>query len=159
MEPKVTVVTDVAQREWFLRMAPAGYLENYYHVCPRCGNATWVSSSGSRGAEEVEQRVTVVEDSTRACDPCLTVMLRSPEIFHWVSGVASMLERVAREELTKAIDDLRSELQKLPDPPDPRFPRCRERLRDEGKPYPKSGCDVCGNGALVKCPYSRKSWA
>ncbi|MRX32783.1 hypothetical protein [Aminobacter sp. MDW-2] len=29
---------------------------------------------------------------------------------------------------------------------------CRNRLRDEGKPYPRSGCASCGSG-LMGCPY------
>lgn len=29
---------------------------------------------------------------------------------------------------------------------------CRNALRDEGLPYPKS-CAVCGNGGLMGCPY------
>ncbi|QIV65837.1 hypothetical protein Cp1R7AA1_179 [Mesorhizobium phage Cp1R7A-A1] len=32
---------------------------------------------------------------------------------------------------------------------------CRNRLRDEGKPYPKSGCTVCKNGGMVGCRYER----
>lgn len=30
---------------------------------------------------------------------------------------------------------------------------CREVLRKQGKPYPKSGCFSCGNGGLSGCPY------
>lgn len=37
----------------------------------------------------------------------------------------------------------------------PQLPgECRERLRLEGKMYPRSGCEVCGNGGLRGCPYS-----
>lgn len=32
---------------------------------------------------------------------------------------------------------------------------CRNRLRDEGKPYPKSGCASCGDGGLRGCPHTR----
>lgn len=32
---------------------------------------------------------------------------------------------------------------------------CRNRLRDEGKPYPRSGCAVCRDGGLRGCPYER----
>jgi len=32
---------------------------------------------------------------------------------------------------------------------------CRNRLRAEGKPYPKSGCTVCKTGGLTGCPYER----
>lgn len=32
---------------------------------------------------------------------------------------------------------------------------CRNRLRDEGQVYPKSGCDHCKNGGLMGCPYER----
>lgn len=32
---------------------------------------------------------------------------------------------------------------------------CRERLRAEGKPYPRSGCSVCKIGGLTGCPYER----
>lgn len=30
---------------------------------------------------------------------------------------------------------------------------CRNRLRDEGKAYPRSGCASCGDGGLRGCPY------
>jgi collagenase-like PrtC family protease len=30
---------------------------------------------------------------------------------------------------------------------------CRNRLRDEGRAYPKSGCAVCKDGGLRGCPY------
>jgi hypothetical protein len=30
---------------------------------------------------------------------------------------------------------------------------CRNRLRDEGQPYPKSGCAVCHTGGMFGCPY------
>lgn len=33
---------------------------------------------------------------------------------------------------------------------------CRERLRLEGKPYPRSGCLVCKTGGLMGCPYKRR---
>jgi len=33
---------------------------------------------------------------------------------------------------------------------------CRNRLRDEGKPYPRSGCSHCRNGGLMGCPFERK---
>lgn len=36
---------------------------------------------------------------------------------------------------------------------DTRPPICRNRLRDENKPYPKSGCGACGNGGLMGCPF------
>lgn len=32
---------------------------------------------------------------------------------------------------------------------------CRNRLRAEGKPYPRSGCSVCRTGGLTGCPYER----
>lgn len=32
---------------------------------------------------------------------------------------------------------------------------CRNRLRDDGKPYPRSGCAHCRNGGMVGCPYER----
>lgn len=32
---------------------------------------------------------------------------------------------------------------------------CRNRLRDEGSAYPKSGCAVCKDGGLRGCPYER----
>lgn len=38
-----------------------------------------------------------------------------------------------------------------------RPPLCRNALRDAGKPYPRSGCDVCGKGGLLGCPYERRS--
>ena len=30
---------------------------------------------------------------------------------------------------------------------------CRNRLKAEGKPYPKSGCYECGDGGMRGCPY------
>lgn len=30
---------------------------------------------------------------------------------------------------------------------------CRERLRLEGKAYPKSGCASCGTGGMTGCPH------
>jgi len=33
---------------------------------------------------------------------------------------------------------------------------CRNVLRDQGKSYPRSGCESCGNGGLFGCPYERK---
>lgn len=33
---------------------------------------------------------------------------------------------------------------------------CRNRLRDEGKAYPKSGCLSCGTGGMTGCPYERR---
>lgn len=30
---------------------------------------------------------------------------------------------------------------------------CRNRLKSEGKAYPKSGCDSCGDGGIFGCPY------
>lgn len=39
------------------------------------------------------------------------------------------------------------------DPPDKRPSSCRERLRAEGKPYPRSGCDVCKTGGMKGRPY------
>lgn len=32
---------------------------------------------------------------------------------------------------------------------------CRNRLRDEGKHYPRSGCKSCGNGGMMGCPYEK----
>lgn len=37
--------------------------------------------------------------------------------------------------------------------PDPRPADCRNRLRDSGKPYPKSGCQHCKTGGMTGCPY------
>jgi hypothetical protein len=34
---------------------------------------------------------------------------------------------------------------------------CRNRLRDEGKAYPKSGCAVCKNGGLFGCRYEKNT--
>jgi hypothetical protein len=40
-----------------------------------------------------------------------------------------------------------------PFPVSPERRLCRNRLRNEGKPYPKSGCAHCGNGGMAGCPY------
>lgn len=39
---------------------------------------------------------------------------------------------------------------------DNRPSNCRNRLRDEGKAYPRSGCTVCKDGGLRGCPYERE---
>lgn len=39
--------------------------------------------------------------------------------------------------------------------PEPSPKQCRERLMREGKPYPRSGCDVCKTGGLTGCPYEK----
>jgi hypothetical protein len=36
---------------------------------------------------------------------------------------------------------------------------CTMALREAGKPAPKSGCDVCGNGGMMGCPYDRRAEA
>lgn len=36
---------------------------------------------------------------------------------------------------------------------DARPANCRNRQRDEGKPYPRSGCDHCRDGGLRGCPF------
>lgn len=33
---------------------------------------------------------------------------------------------------------------------------CRNQLKADGFPYPKSGCSVCKNGGLMGCPYERQ---
>lgn len=35
---------------------------------------------------------------------------------------------------------------------------CRNRLRDEGQIYPKSGCVVCKTGGLTGCPHEHKDY-
>lgn len=35
---------------------------------------------------------------------------------------------------------------------------CRMRLRDEGKPYPRSGCQSCERGGLRGCPFDSTTW-
>lgn len=32
---------------------------------------------------------------------------------------------------------------------------CRNELRAQGKPYPRSGCAECGNGGIMGCPHER----
>lgn len=39
---------------------------------------------------------------------------------------------------------------------DRRPTQCRNRLRDEGSAYPKSGCSSCGNGGLFGCPHESR---
>jgi hypothetical protein len=54
-------------------------------------------------------------------------------------------------------------IRNAPRPPPPPLARpsgerpanCRNRLRDEGKPYPRSGCLSCKDGGLRGCPYER----
>ena len=36
---------------------------------------------------------------------------------------------------------------------------CRNRMRDAGKPYPRSGCNHCGDGGLMGCPFDRTASA
>lgn len=33
---------------------------------------------------------------------------------------------------------------------------CRDRLRDEGKSYPRSGCQACVEGGLRGCPHDHR---
>ena len=33
---------------------------------------------------------------------------------------------------------------------------CRNRLRAEGKTYPKSGCEICGSGGLTGCTFGKE---
>lgn len=42
--------------------------------------------------------------------------------------------------------------------PDPRPAKCKFRLMDEGKPYPKSGCEVCQINLVRECPHLPPSW-
>lgn len=37
--------------------------------------------------------------------------------------------------------------------PDPRPANCKFRLMSEGKPYPKSGCEVCRINLVRECPH------
>lgn len=39
---------------------------------------------------------------------------------------------------------------------DKRPANCRNRQRDEGKAYPRSGCESCKNGGLMGCPHEKK---
>ena len=34
---------------------------------------------------------------------------------------------------------------------------CRQRLKDEGQAYPKSGCLVCRTGGLFGCPFENRA--
>lgn len=38
---------------------------------------------------------------------------------------------------------------------DKRPVNCRNRQRDEGQAYPKSGCEYCRNGGLMGCPFEK----
>lgn len=39
---------------------------------------------------------------------------------------------------------------------DQRPANCRNRLKDEGMSYPRSGCASCGDGGLKGCPHERR---
>lgn len=41
---------------------------------------------------------------------------------------------------------------------DVRPSNCRNRLKDEGKSHPKSGCQSCQNGGLMGCPHERTKY-
>lgn len=41
-------------------------------------------------------------------------------------------------------------------PEDTRPQLCRNRLRDEGQAYPRSGCAVCRDGGMMGCPHERR---
>ena len=46
---------------------------------------------------------------------------------------------------------------RIPTPDEPWRPEnCRNELQAKGKPYPRSGCAVCGNGGLAGCPYEHQ---
>jgi hypothetical protein len=67
-------------------------------------------------------------------------------------GVAKVKE-VVRERLRRIRAALSSPPQERVEA---RPDNCRNRLRDEGKAYPKSGCYSCGDGGLRGCPFERE---
>lgn len=40
-------------------------------------------------------------------------------------------------------------------PIDKRPENCRNRQRDSGQAYPRSGCEYCRNGGLMGCPFEK----
>lgn len=40
---------------------------------------------------------------------------------------------------------------------DNRPTNCRNRLSDEGKPYPRSGCAHCKTGGITGCPFKKEN--
>lgn len=53
----------------------------HFRLCPFCGHADWVSSSA-----EGEPKISA-EIGESACQICLSVQRRSPEVFQWVLNV------------------------------------------------------------------------
>lgn len=47
--------------------------------------------------------------------------------------------------------DVDNQIPKVP-PVDMRPANCRDRLQEEGKPYPRSGCQVCNKSIFDLCP-------
>lgn len=87
----------------------------------------------------------------------------SPEAQAWyeqhkeADRLEQMKEEKARKmrriQLRKEIEERQAELVRLGQSEDKRPARCRNRLRDEGKAYPKSGCEVCSTGGMTGCPW------
>lgn len=69
----------------------------------------------------------------------------------------AMLQAVeAKREISPAMSLMVSGRLHLTQPAaDARPKNCRNRLKDERKAYPKSGCFSCGNGGLFGCPHER----
>lgn len=73
---------------------------------------------------------------------------------HWSRGTGGADVNLIIAVLYNALHDARqsARYESKPRPAD-----CRNRLRDEGKPYPRSGCLVCKDGGLRGCPYERRT--
>jgi len=69
----------------YARKGPGGRI--YVRACPLCGLTEWVCTTEDATAESW----TVSVESSFDCRRCYEVSMRAPEIFAWISGVASML--------------------------------------------------------------------
>lgn len=73
---------------------------------------------------------------------------------HVKDQLFARIEELEKEklELNEQLDALQKERGALQNRPD----SCRNELQAQGKPYPKSGCTVCGNGGMAGCPYEAR---
>lgn len=94
-----------------------------------------------------------------ATSPCMTEQDALPDGYReeWKRNVMLMWSCVRKHDSSipsDVLDYMREQLlNKLNAKPESKPTNCRNRLRDEGKPYPKSGCAYCGHGGLIGCPF------
>lgn len=93
-----------------------------------------MATSGIQWLRNIRDGISTPDEALASMDACLTHC------------------RKAADEVQAALSSPASS-----SPAEKRPANCRNRLRDEGKPYPKSGCASCGNGGMMGCPHERKA--